>query len=652
MRGSRLSALVRPTPPSWWRGLLLALLLLIVETLLTAPLHAFTRETTPGVIYLVGVVVVSIVWGLWLGMATALASVAVFVYFYVSPIGNLADSDVQDVTPLVVFVGVAFVVSALADQSRMRAAQAQESDLTADMARLLLDTRDVTAALPAVAGQIAHALDLRSAAIEPEPVVCGRHPPPDGTGGGEPAASYLARPGTLPVACPLYYDGTLLGTLRVPGDVSDRQADRLRERVVPPLASLLHAACERESMVNALWDKGEELQRRAAQQAALRRVATLVARAVSPDEVFHAVTTEVSQLLDNHHTTLLHYEPDDTVTVVSTNQPNLVTLAGRRWPIGTAGESGSRETRNVTELVRRTGRPARNDNCADSADPGDDFRRSLGIHAAVAVPIVIENRLWGTIAVTSTRPESLPLDAEARISDFTDLAGTAVANADNRAQLMASRARIATAADETRQRIERDLHDGAQQHLIAIGLELRTAEEADLPPEQLRAYMARAATSLTEVTTDLRELARGIHPAVLGTGGLAPALKALARRSAVPVDLHVDIDRRPPKPVEIAAYYVVSESLTNTAKHARASAVRVEATTHAGMLQITITDDGIGGADPARGSGLTGLRDRVETLGGNLTLMSDPGGGTSLVATIPDGSGPPPAYLPRVPAQR
>ncbi|GAA0727246.1 DUF4118 domain-containing protein [Dactylosporangium roseum] len=652
MRASPLSLLVRPTPPSAWLGIAVALLFIVLESLLTYPLHAFTKESTPSVIYLLGVVLVSIVWGLWLGVATALVSVVAFVSLYVRPVRTLADSDVRDVTPLLVFVTVAVVVSALANQSRRRAAQAQESDLTADMARLLLDTDDVVAALPAVSRKITQALDLPTATIEPAPRSPGAAAPdPDRTVPGEYTTGEIVHADGRQTALPLRHDGTLLGTLRVPAGMPDRQVDRLRQRVIPPLVSLLHAARERGSMLDALAARGEELQQRAAQQAALRRVATLVARAASPAEVFHAVTTEVSRLLDDRHTTLLHYEPDGTVTVVSTNQPSLMVLPGSRWRT-TAHENGQAGNGSVTDMVWRTGRAARTDSYADDADPGNACRRALGIQAAVAVPIVVEDRLWGTLAVTSAQAEPLPPDAEARITDFTDLAATAIANADSRAQLIASRARIATAADEARQRIERDLHDGAQQHLIAIGLELRAAEDVDMPPEQLRAHMAHAATSLTAVVTDLRELARGIHPAILGAGGLAPALKALARRSAIPVQLHIHTDHRPPTPVEVAAYYVVSESLTNAAKHSQASVVDVNVTTQSDMLQLAIHDDGVGGADPARGSGLTGLRDRVEALGGHVAITSPPNVGTSLLVTIPTRTDAQTADPPHVPAQR
>jgi signal transduction histidine kinase len=226
------------------------------------------------------------------------------------------------------------------------------------------------------------------------------------------------------------------------------------------------------------------------------------------------------------------------------------------------------------------------------------------------------------------------------MSDFADLVATAIANAATRADLIASRARIVAAADEGRRRLERDLHDGAQQRLVALGLQLRLAEASVSPDLQaLGAQLGDIASGLTGVTTDLREISRGIHPAILSKGGLGPALKTLARRSAVPVTLELTIDRRLPDSVEVGAYYVVSEALTNAAKHARASHVAVRGQTEDDVLSLSISDDGIGGADFGKGSGLIGLRDRVEALGGRIGITSPAGKGTSLEATFPlDGS--------------
>ena len=245
----------------------------------------------------------------------------------------------------------------------------------------------------------------------------------------------------------------------------------------------------------------------------------------------------------------------------------------------------------------------------------------------------------GAATAGSTRREPLPPDTEARIADFADLVATAtIANAETRAQLTASRARIVAAADEARRRLERDLHDGAQQRLVSLGLALRTAE-ASVPSEQVgvKEQISDVVQGLVGVSADLQEISRGIHPAILSKGGLGPALKALARRSAVPVDLDVDLglDARVPESTEVAAYYVVAESLTNVAKHARASEVNVRVRTDGGNLELSIRDDGVGGADPAKGSGLIGLRDRVEALGGQMEIASHAGNGTSLLVTIP-----------------
>ena len=206
----------------------------------------------------------------------------------------------------------------------------------------------------------------------------------------------------------------------------------------------------------------------------------------------------------------------------------------------------------------------------------------------------------------------------------------------SRAELAASRARIVTAADETRRRIERDLHDGVQQRLVSLALAQRSAE-AMVPPElrELQAQLSRVADGLTGALEELQEIARGIHPPILAQGGLAPALTTLARRSAVPVELEVRAETRLPEPVEVAAYYVVSEALTNTAKHAHASAVHVTVEARDGLLRLSIRDDGCGGADPTRGSGLIGLTDRVDALGGTIEMTSPVGDGTTLLITLP-----------------
>jgi signal transduction histidine kinase len=379
--------------------------------------------------------------------------------------------------------------------------------------------------------------------------------------------------------------------------------------------------------------------RLADEQAALRRVATLVAHGTPPEELFAAVTEEVGQLLPVGSAAMGRYDPDGMFTTVAAWSTERVAFpVGRRW---------TPEGKNVMTLVFETGSPARVDDFADASGPVGVAAREAGYRSAVGTPITVEGHLWGVMTAASATEQPLPMETEARLASFTELVATAIANAESRADLAASRARIVVAADEARRRIERDLHDGTQQQLVSLMLELRTAAEATEPSEEgeLRAQLARTAQGLTEMLEELREISRGIHPAILSAGGLGRALRALARRSAVPVELDLHVEQRLPEPVEVAAYYAVSEALTNATKHAHASIVHVELGTHDAILQFAIRDDGIGGADPGRGSGLVGLRDRIEALGGTLQVTSPAGSGTTLLIELPleshNGAAPP-----------
>jgi signal transduction histidine kinase len=325
---------------------------------------------------------------------------------------------------------------------------------------------------------------------------------------------------------------------------------------------------------------------------------------------------------------------DDTVTIVAVAA---LTPGFKRAPF-----VGARHTLlegdNIATRVFHTGRPARLDGLEFQNAPGwvAAWLRETGLRSTVAVPIIVDERVWGMAALGWMRSEPLPPDTEARMGGFADLVATAIANAATRTELIASRARIVAAADDGRRRLERDLHDGAQQRLVALGLQVRLAE-ASVPPslQALGEQLGDIVSGLTGVTTDLQEISRGIHPSILSKGGIGPALKTLVRRSAVPVTLELAIDRRLPDSVEVGAYYVVSEMLTNAAKHARASHVAVRGQAKDDVLSLSISDDGIGGADFGKGSGLVGLRDRVEALGGRMRIMSPAGGGTSLDVTIP-----------------
>ena len=369
-----------------------------------------------------------------------------------------------------------------------------------------------------------------------------------------------------------------------------------------------------------------ELRQVADDQAALRRVATLVARGVPPAEIFDAVTEEVHGLLHADETGLSRYDPDGLWTVLAIRGART-----DRMPVGFRLDPGG-SMPGVAELL--IGRSVRVD-----APPHetlvDDLISAEHLQAWVASPIVIMGRTWGQVAVFS-REGPLPLGTERRLADFTELVATAIANAKARAELTASRARIVASADETRRKLERDLHDGAQQRLVTLTMQLRAAQ-ATVPPDlpDLAAELDRVAAGLNSAFEELHELARGIHPPILAEGGLGPALRMLARRSTVPVDLDVHTADRLPEPVEIGAYYVVSEALTNVAKHAHATTVAVEVEADAEALHVCVRDDGAGGAVFGPGSGLVGLKDRVEALGGQVTLQSGVGAGTSLSVELP-----------------
>ena len=282
-----------------------------------------------------------------------------------------------------------------------------------------------------------------------------------------------------------------------------------------------------------------------------------------------------------------------------------------------------------------TGRPARIDSYADGSGPLGVTGRELGIRSSVGTPIIVEARVWGVTVAGSTLNQSLPADTEARLASFTELVGMAIANAESRAALTASRARIVAAGDESRRRIERDLHDGAQQRLvhavIALKLALRGLSSGDADAEELVAEALRHAEA---ANSELRELAHGILPAALTRGGLRAGVQALVSRTSLPVTVEVTVERLPAG-VEATAYFVISEALTNVVKHAHADSATVTAGVERGQLRIEVRDDGVGGAYGGDNTGLGGLEDRVSALGGQLLLESPQGGGTRVCAFVP-----------------
>jgi signal transduction histidine kinase len=420
-------------------------------------------------------------------------------------------------------------------------------------------------------------------------------------------------------------------TLRTMSLLTDeRAARRESERQAAENARLLTALTERQDLLERLVDE----------QAALRRVATLVAQGAPPDAVFAAGAEEVQRLLRVDIAGMGRYELDGTLAVLAS--------WGRAGPVLPDGIRRTLGGENISTIVFETGRPARVD--VDASGPPTVASHETEFRSSVGTPIIVDGNLWGLMGAGS-RWEPLPADTEERLAQFTELLATAIANAESRAALAASRARIVTAADEARRRIERDLHDRAQQRLISLGLEVRAAQAA-VPSELdgLARDLSRVAEALTSVFEELREISHGIHPAILSEQGLAPALRALARRSPLPVELESDLARRLPEPLEVAVYYVVSEAVTNAAKHARASTVTVELSADDVIVRLAIRDDGIGGADPHHGSGLLGLTDRLEALGGRLQITSPAGSGTTLLIEIPLLDGPTPALSRSVPA--
>jgi PAS domain S-box-containing protein len=372
-----------------------------------------------------------------------------------------------------------------------------------------------------------------------------------------------------------------------------------------------------------------ELDRAAGEQAALRRVATLVASGPVPERVFETVTEESGRLLGAQSAAMLRYDDAETGSIVG------------RWTEGDAGgfPVGAVlriDGNSLARIVYETGRPGRIDGYEGFEGEIAEAMRQLGYRSSVAAPIIVSGRIWGALVAASALPEPLPPDAEGRLGDFAELVGLALASTEAREQLAASRVRILEAGDAARRRIERNLHDGAQQRLVSLALTLRLARArlAEDPPA-VEPLLAAACEELEQALDELRELARGIHPAVLSEHGLGPALAALAGRAPFPVDVTAVPEERLPPAIEAAAYYVVSEALANVAKYAEASRATARVAREDGRVVVEIADDGRGGADPAAGSGLCGLADRAEALGGGFEVVSPPGRGTTVRAELP-----------------
>jgi signal transduction histidine kinase len=421
------------------------------------------------------------------------------------------------------------------------------------------------------------------------------------------------------VAVPILIQGRLWGALVVVG-----RKQPLARGIDEHLTNFAELAGTAISAAEAR----KELRVLADEQAALRRVAELVARGAALDEVFAAVATEASTLLGDLAAALLRYDGDgdgdgDDVAVA-------VAVCNSPAPLGLLVPS---HAGTPTGEVLRTGRPVRVDGFESTALA--DIARELGVGAGIAVPVVVEGRVWGTLT-TSTPGPPLPSGTEDRLAQLAELAAAAIANAENKAKLTASRARVVATADETRRRLQRDVHDSAQQRLVHTIIALKLARTAIAEGGTASDLVEEALANAERASSDLRDIVRGILPASLTRGGLRAGLESFVADVALPVDLQVTAPRLAVA-IETTAYFIVAEALTNVVKHARASHVTVEVAVNGQTLSILVRDDGVGGAggDPGHGTGLTGLLDRVEAAEGTLTVTSPEGLGTTLHATLP-----------------
>jgi len=362
---------------------------------------------------------------------------------------------------------------------------------------------------------------------------------------------------------------------------------------------------------------------------ALRRVATLVARAPAPEDVFQAVAEEAGRLLGADQASTIRFDGDVGVTVGRWSEGS-----PRGFEVGASVSLSDSEA--LSARVARSGRPARVDDYGRLASEVAEQMQRLGYRSAVAAPIIVGGQTWGALFVASVEAEPLGADAEQRLSGFTELVALALESAQVHSDLTASRARLVNAGDAERRRLERNLHDGAQQRLVALALQLRLAQQRLREhPEEAERLLAAGVGELLLALQELRELARGLHPAILSEHGLGLALESLATRTPFPVELSAAGVQRLPEPVEAAFYYVVSESLTNAAKHASPSLASVRVGIDGGSAWIEVEDDGAGGAHLDGGSGLQGLADRIAALDGRFTLASPPGAGTVVRAELP-----------------
>jgi signal transduction histidine kinase len=427
------------------------------------------------------------------------------------------------------------------------------------------------------------------------------------------------------VAAPITVKGSMWGFITV--------AQMGDERPPPDCEARLAAFTELVATAVANAESRGAVEQLAAEQAALRRVATLVAEGASPMPVFDAVTAEISSVLTSDGVLLTRYEEAAEITYVAHRGPGASLVpVGTRLPY---------EPESISGKVWRTRAPARMEDYSESHGAMGDVARTLGIGKAVGAPIVVEGRLWGVAIAYWRRDTSPPADTEQRLAKFTELLDVAIANADSHDQLTASRVRLLTEADEARRRVVRDLHDGAQQRLVHSIITLKLANRALRGQDGEAAALVEEALEHAERSNaELRELAHGILPSVLTRGGLRAGVDTVVSRLDLPVSVDI-ADVRFSEEIEASAYFIMAEALTNVVKHAHATRARVSASVDDGLLRLEIRDDGVGGAD-VRGHGLVGLADRATALGGWLAVGCPDDGGTVVMATLPvlDGEQP------------
>jgi PAS domain S-box-containing protein len=539
-------------------------------------------------------------------------------------------------------------------EDRLRRTQSEQAALR-QVATLVAQEAEPSAVFDAVAAEVARLFDIEMTSIlsyEPDgtaikvggygvqnPYAVGAHLPPNvgvipdvwRSGRNARVDDYRAIPDSVAerlaeagirssVGVPIVVNGTTWGVMVALSTAVEPLPSGTEERLAR--FTTLVATALANSQARA------ELRQLIDEQTALRRVATLVAEGAGSRGVLDAVSEETGRLLGASSVNLCRFTSDGfNLTMAGWSQRDTHVQTGTRLPL---------EGEPVNVLVRRTGAPARVDSYAGVSGELAELVRARGIKSEVAAPVIVEGEVWGALIAGWDDAQLPPEGTEFRLGSFAELIATAVSNASNRSELVASRARIVAASDETRRRIERNLHDGVQQQLVALELELK-AIETRIPSELQEPHedLDRVQGALEAVLNDVREISQGVHPATLSQWGLGPALRTLTRRSPIPVELEIDVPDRLAQSIEIAVYYVVSEALANVVKHAGATHASVDVAVVDGWLRARIRDDGSGGADAERGSGLTGLVDRVEALGGRLTLVSPRGEGTALSVGLP-----------------